>query len=64
VAHEDDMEVTESQGFGVDEVGMVHGRYGVEEGILDVEPPKPTPRWLRKLRAIVGKREQSPARPQ
>jgi hypothetical protein len=47
-----------------DEVGMVHGRYGDDIGIIDVEPPKPTPRWLLKLRALVRRGEHSGARPQ
>jgi hypothetical protein len=43
---------------------MVHGRYGDEVGILDVEPPKPPPHWLVRLRALVRRHEQPGARPQ
>jgi hypothetical protein len=61
---EDDMHVTPVGMDRADEVGMVHGRYGDDIGIIDVEPPKPTPRWLLKLRALVRRGEHSGARPQ
>jgi hypothetical protein len=50
--------------MNADEVGMRHGRYGEPLGILTVAPPRPTPRWLLRLRALVRRREHSEARPQ
>ena len=61
---EDDMRVAREVQGSVDDVGMVHGRYGDEVGILDVEPPKPPPHWLVRLRALVRRHEQPGARPQ
>jgi hypothetical protein len=46
-----------------DEVGMTHDRWGGDIGIIDVEPPKPPPRWLLRLRALMGKRQNSEAQP-
>jgi hypothetical protein len=53
-------------GFGkqYDEVGMREDRWGDPIGVVKVEPPKPPPRWLLKLRALVRRRENSVAQRQ
>jgi hypothetical protein len=64
MADEDDLHLALGGMDKADEVGMTHDRWGGDMGIIDVEPPKPTPRWLQRLRALMGRRENSGARPQ
>jgi hypothetical protein len=60
------MTTNDDFGFGkqYDEVGMREDRWGDPIGVVKVEPPKPPPRWLLKLQAIVRRRERARAQSQ
>ena len=49
-----------------DEVGVEHlnVRGSEIDRVVEVEPPKPPPRWLVRLRALLRRPEHSGARPQ
>jgi hypothetical protein len=48
------------KGMNADEVGMRHGRYGEQLGVVTVRPPKPRPRWVLRLQALVRMHARTP----
>ena len=52
-----------NDGYRHDDVGIEHLAYGGHEidRVVVVEPPKPTPRWLLSLQAIVRRGKHSGA---